>query len=188
MKRPSNGAPRRTAVAVRPSASAAAVMNALRRTVLALRMWSQEAEGHLGISGAQLFVLQQLAAAPAETLTELARRTLTSKASVSVVVSRLVDRGLVSRRISATDRRSVVLALTPAGERTQRRGPASPQQRLLGALGRLPPRELTAFARLFERFVDELGISALEPAMLFDGEVTESRSSVSARRATGGIR
>ncbi len=178
----------RTSLPDAPAAAAESVMNSLRRTVLALRMWTQEAEGKLGISGAQLFVLQQLAGAPAETLTELARRTLTSKASVSVVVRRLVERGLVSRRISSADRRSVVLSLTPAGERARQRAPESPQQRLLGALARLPRRDLAAFARGFERLVDELGISALEPRMLFDGDVPEGRTSVPARRATGGIR
>src|SRR5258706_11698058 len=96
---------------------AEAVMNSLRRIVLALRVWAREAEGRSGVSGSQVFVLERLAAGRAQSLTRLAEQTLTSLPAVSVVVSRLVDRGLVRRKPSASDGRSVVLDIAPAGKR-----------------------------------------------------------------------
>src|SRR5438034_11619122 len=98
-------------------------VNALRRIVRAIRLSSHVAEEKLGISGAQLFVLQQLAQGPKSSLGELAGRTLTHESSVSVVVSRLVRRRLVARRASAADGRRVELSLSPAGERLLRRAP-----------------------------------------------------------------
>ena len=66
------------------------VVNGLRRITQALRLSSSVVQDTLGITGAQLFVLQQLADRPGASLRELAERTLTDQSSVSVVVSRLV--------------------------------------------------------------------------------------------------
>src|SRR5436190_20552831 len=76
-------------------------MNAVRSIVRALRINTRAIESQMGISLAQLFVLQQLADRPANSLNELAERTATHQSSVSVVVRRLVDSGYVSRTTSA---------------------------------------------------------------------------------------
>src|SRR5205814_2997070 len=91
-------------------------MNAVRSVVRALRLNTRSIEGKLGISLAQLFVLQQLAEKPADSLNELAERTATHQSSVSVVVRRLVERGFVTRVAASADRRRVQIALTPEGE------------------------------------------------------------------------
>src|SRR4029077_16371906 len=88
-------------------------MNAIRSIVRALRINTRAIELKMGISLAQLFVLQQLAERPAESLNDLAERTATHQSSVSVVVRRLVDRGLVSRTSSSADKRRIEIDLTP---------------------------------------------------------------------------
>src|ERR1051326_2091453 len=93
----------------------ARAMNAIRSVVRALRLNTRSIEGKLGISLAQLFVLQQLTERPADSLNELAERTATHQSSVSVVVRRLGERGLVSRTSSSSDRRRIEIAVTPAG-------------------------------------------------------------------------
>ncbi len=152
------------------AASVTSVVNSLRRVVRAFRAMAQVAQDVLGISGAQHFVLQRLAEAPALSLNDLAARTMTHKSSVSVVVKRLVDRGLVRRERSTADARGIVLTLTPAGRRAVTGAPQSAQTRMIAALRRFPPRDLEEFARLFVRFTDELGVGALEPTMLFEDE------------------
>ncbi|HEY0985617.1 MAG TPA: helix-turn-helix domain-containing protein, partial [Kofleriaceae bacterium] len=59
------------------------VVNGLRRITQALRLSSSVVQDTLGITGAQLFVLQQLADRPSASLRELAERTLTDQSSVS---------------------------------------------------------------------------------------------------------
>ena len=144
------------------------VLDSLRRTVRALRAAATTAETRLGISGAQLFALQKLADAPAPSLNALAARTLTQKSSISVVVSRLVARRLVRREPSAVDGRGIVLALTPAGRRALARAPESAQQRFILALHHLPPDDLEAFARIFARFTEALGLATTAPVMLLE--------------------
>jgi len=146
------------------------VVNSLRRVVRAFRAMAQVAQDVLGISGAQHFVLQRLAEAPALSLNDLASRTLTHKSSVSVVVKRLVDRGYVRRQRSSADGRGIVLTLTAAGRRAVAGAPQSAQTRMIAALRRFPSRDLDVFARLFARFAAELGVGGLEPTMLFEDE------------------
>jgi tetratricopeptide (TPR) repeat protein len=69
----------------------AAARARLREIVQALRESSRRAEQRLGISGAQLFVLEKLADAPSQSLNDLAARTFTHQSSVSTVVARLVE-------------------------------------------------------------------------------------------------
>src|SRR4051812_38419807 len=88
------------------------ILNALRRIVRELRLSTQLAEKGSGVSGAQLFVLHQLRESPAPSLAALAQRTRTDQSSVSVVVGRLVERGLVSRRRSEADGRRFEIGLT----------------------------------------------------------------------------
>jgi DNA-binding MarR family transcriptional regulator len=162
---------RTTATDLDSDANVRSVLDALRRTVRALRAAATTAEDVLGITGAQHFALQKLAGAPGSSLNDLANRTLTHKSSLSVVVSRLVEQGLVHRERAETDGRGVMLSVTPAGRRALRRVPDSAQTRLVRALGHLPPDDLAEFARLFDRFTRELGVRGLEPVMLFE-EVT----------------
>ena len=162
-------------------AEIASVVNSLRRVVRAFRAMAQVAQDVLGISGAQHFVLQRLAEAPALSLNDLAARTMTHKSSVSVVVKRLVDRGYVRRQRSSADRRGIVLTLTAAGRRAVAGAPQSAQTRMIAALRRFPPRDLDAFARLFARFTDELGAGGLEPTMLFEDEPGAGRDGPPAR-------
>ena len=141
------------------------VLEGLRRVLRVLRVSSRQAEQRLGVSGAQLLVLQQLERAPARSLNELAERTHTDQSSVSVVVSRLVARGLVTREISVADGRRVTLAATAAGRALTRRSPDASQAQLVAALESLPRRILVAVAR---------GLVALEVA-LEDGPTGRER-------------
>src|SRR6185503_8449790 len=99
----------------------AAALNAIRRIVRALRLAGSAAERSLGVSGAQLFVLQQLAEGKAPSIADIAAQTATDPSSVSVVVSRLVERGLAARRVSRADARRAEVVITPSGRALLRR-------------------------------------------------------------------
>ena len=151
----------------------ASILDSLRRTIRGFRAAAQRvAARHL--SGAQHFVLEQLADAPVATLNELATRTLTHKSSLSVVVARLVERGYVRRTSSRRDRRRAGFAITPAGRRALRRAPPSAQTQMIAAVRRLGARDAAAFAQLFARATRQLGFDTLAPTMIFE-QVPSSR-------------
>lgn len=145
---------------------AARAMNAVRGIVRALRMSTRSIEGQLGISLAQLFVLQQLAEKAASSLNDLSQRTGTHQSSVSVVVSRLVDRGLVRRSFAKEDKRRVELELTAAGRDMLSEAPATIQTSLIDAFSDLAADDRERLADLLERWVRAAGIDVESPPML----------------------
>lgn len=145
-----------------------AILDSIRRIVSVLRVGSRAAEKQVGLSGAQLFVLSTLADAPALSINELADRTHTHQSSVSVVVSRLVEQGLVSRVRSGGDARRLELSLTPAARARLRKAPDTPQQRLVEAAQLLPPAQRRQLARLLARLADGMGTGEEAVEMFFE--------------------
>lgn len=122
------------------------VLDSVRLIVQTLHESSRSAERQLGVSGAQLFVLQRLSESPAASLNDLARITHTHQSSVSVVVTKLVDAGLVRRSRASGDGRRLELSVTPAGRRLALRAPHAAQDRLITAVNKLslPRRAILA--------------------------------------------
>ncbi|UJR86073.1 MarR family winged helix-turn-helix transcriptional regulator [Sandaracinus amylolyticus] len=149
---------------------AARVLASIRRLVRFLRLAASDAEARTGISAAQLFVLERLVDAPASSMSELAARTLTDPSSVSTVVSRLVERGLVARTRAATDARRFEIAITARGRAIVRRSPPLAQVRLIRAIESLPARTRKDFASSLEHLVTATGGDSLAPRMFFEDE------------------
>ena len=149
-------------------------MDAVRGIVRALRINTRQIELKIGISLAQLFVLQQVAERPAESLNDLAERTATHQSSVSVVVRRLVDRGLVSRRSSSIDKRRVQIALTAAGQKLLLDAPRTISGRLLAALEQFTPTEQRQLADLLDGWIQNAGISVTSAPMMGEDDEFET--------------
>ncbi|HEX2573043.1 MAG TPA: MarR family winged helix-turn-helix transcriptional regulator [Polyangia bacterium] len=164
------------------SSDAQSVLDAFRRIVRQLRLSARDAEKTVKLSGAQLFVLERLAEAPASSIAELATRTLTDPSSVSVVVQRLVARGLVSRRRASKDARRAELTITAAGRRRLARAPEPVQARLVEALLRLPERELRSLARGLTTLIQEMGAEGEAPTMFFEEEAPARPASARSSR------
>jgi DNA-binding MarR family transcriptional regulator len=143
-------------------------LDGIRRVVQALRASSRTAEQEVGLSGAQLFVLQKLAAEPSLSVNELAERTLTHQSSVSVVVQRLVAKGLVARRPSPEDARRAELTLTRKGQAVLKKAPGAAQDRLIAGLLRLTAAERRALARSLDRLLQAMGEGGETPEMFFE--------------------
>jgi MarR family transcriptional regulator, lower aerobic nicotinate degradation pathway regulator len=144
------------------------VLDAVRRIVHALRESSRWAERHVGLSGAQLFVLQALSESSAMTINALAARTHTHQSSVSMVVTGLVERGLVTRTRSAADRRSVEVSLTSRGRRRSDRAPDVAQQRLIAAIERFSPSRRRQLAAALGELAQSVADTSRVPAMFFE--------------------
>lgn len=143
-------------------------MDSLRRIVHAVRAATRASETTFGLSAAQHFVLRQLAVASGQSLSDLAERTRTTQSSVSEVVSRLVRRGLISRRASAADRRRAELTLTPAGEEILAHAPESVQERLLAGFATLGSGERQALAEGLEAWLTASKLGTVEPVLFFE--------------------
>lgn len=152
---------------------AAQVLVGLRRIVRALRTTTSHAID--GVGGAQLFVLREVASEPGLSLKRLAERTLTDPSSVSVVVGKLVGRGLLTRGRSAEDARRHVLTLTRSGAAVLARAPEPLPSRLVSAMAAMPPAEVRALARSLARLVRAAGLESGHAPMFFEDPAPSSR-------------
>jgi MarR family transcriptional regulator, lower aerobic nicotinate degradation pathway regulator len=143
------------------------VLDGIRRIVQFLRLSATAAHRAVGLSGAQLFVLQKLADGPVPSVNELARRTLTHQSSVSVVVRRLEARRLVVRARGGDDGRRVEVRLTRRGRDSLRRAPEASPGQLMAAIERLPPKERRMLAKGLAGLLRGLGLAAVDRAPMF---------------------
>jgi len=144
------------------------VMDSLRSLVRALRISTRAVEKEIGISGAQLFVLQQLLDSPARSVNDLAQRTSTHQSSVSTVVSRLVDRGLVRREPSADDARRMEISITERGRLLVEAAPLTAQMRMQAAMRHMGAERVQALAAGLEALVRESGFAGDPVSMFFE--------------------
>jgi MarR family transcriptional regulator, lower aerobic nicotinate degradation pathway regulator len=165
------------------------ILDSIRRIVRVLRVSSRTAEKQVGLSGAQLFVLQALKAKPSQSINELAERTRTHQSSVSVVVQKLVERGLVIRNPSPADARRLELTVAPAANALLSSAPDTVQNRLIAALEQLPLKDQTRLDALLCQVVADIGLdggSTGESApMFFEDENAVTRTQPQIAPKTG---
>ncbi len=104
-----------------------------------------------GLSPAQVFVLHVLKDQGSLGIGALAQATATDPSSVSVVVRKLHQKGLVGKAPGTGDRRRREVELTAAGAKAALATPSPVQQGLLERMGRLEAVDLRALADLLEK-------------------------------------
>lgn len=152
------------------------ILDSIRRLVRLLRLTDRAAQSELGLSGAQLFVLHELGRSPSLSLSELAEKTRTDQSSVSVVVTRLVESGYVTRDRDKRDGRRLVLNLTKSGKAVTDKSPPAAQEKIIEALERIPAADRKRFADVFSKIIEELGESTAEAPMLFEDELSRRQN------------
>jgi MarR family transcriptional regulator, lower aerobic nicotinate degradation pathway regulator len=147
------------------------ILDAIRKIVKALRDTSKLAEKSMGLSAAQLFVLQKIAESDEPlSINELATRTLTHQSSVSVVVTKLVNQKCIERVASKKDGRSVELYLSKKGAALVRRTPLLIQQRLLEGISALTTQQRQGLVAGIQLLVEKAGLQQEEPSLFFEDE------------------
>lgn len=139
---------------------AAAILSALRRISHATDSHSKALSRFTGLSLPQRIVLDAVATLGETTTGKLSKAVSLSQATVTVVLDKLEDKGLVERYRSRTDRRIVHARLCAKGRRVLMSLPPTPYDNFLDRLYSLEP---TAQKRL-RRVVEDIAV-LLEDAL-----------------------
>lgn len=124
---------------------------AIRRIVRAVDLHSRRLVEEFGLTGPQLAALQAAERTPGASPSAIARVVHLSHATVTGILHRLSERGLVERRKSPTDRRGVQVFVTDAGSRLLERAPSLLQTRFREEFGRLEAWERLMILSVLER-------------------------------------
>lgn len=130
------------------------VLKKFRVVFGSVRQHFREIEQSCGISGSQLWILNEIAQAPGLGVSELAERLSIHQTTCSQLVEKLVGRKLLIKERLKQDQRRVGLTLTVAGLATLARAPGPAQGILPEALSGLPE---TALKSLDSNLADLIG-------------------------------
>ena len=112
---------------------------------------SRQLDRSIGLTVPQLVVLKEIAGASEAPIGRIAREISLSQATVTTIVDRLEQRGLVSRRRAQVDRRQVLVSLTEAGAQLIGQSPAILQEEFLNAFTELEAWEQTQILATLQR-------------------------------------
>ena len=119
----------------------------LRIVIRAAQRHSSWVEKQCGVSGAQLWVMQELLEQPGLRVGELAEKLSIHQTTTSNLIDALVKKGLVSKARDQRDQRVVTLVLSERGMQLIRQAPTPARGLLPEALGKLDQHGLVELNR-----------------------------------------
>lgn len=144
------------------------IIAALRRIIRAIDLHSRRLAERYGLTWPQLAVLREAERLGATSAGDLARAANLSQATVTGILDRLERRGLVTRRRSGEDRRSVIVEMTEAGVSLLRGAPSLLQDRFREELEKLEQWEQTMILGTLQRIAHMMEAPGIEAAPMLD--------------------
>lgn len=130
------------------------IVISLRRISQAIDCWSRKMLGKHGLTSPQLAVLREIMGGQNTSMSSLAAVLHLSQPTVSGILTRLAQRGLVECERSGNDRRVVLTAVTDAGRELAAKAPPLLRDGFCQELRQLPRHEqeqiLNTLARVAE--------------------------------------
>jgi DNA-binding MarR family transcriptional regulator len=115
-----------------------------------------------GVSGSQLWILQEAQKTPGVGVSEVAIRLSIHQSTCSQLVDKLVKRRMIKKTPSKEDQRRVGLHVMKAGEKAIACAPGPAQGLLPDALGSLSPKELSALSKCLSHLIGVMDIEDAE--------------------------
>ncbi len=142
------------------------IVAAIRRIIRAVDLHSRRLAEEHGLTGPQLATLQAAANLGVSSTGALARAVHLSGPTVTGILDRLSNRGLVDRTRNGQDRRSVTVRLTSDGEGVLAAAPSLLQDRFRQELMRLEEWEQTTILATLQRIAAMMDAESLDASPL----------------------
>jgi len=146
----------------------ASALIAIRRIVRAAEFAARDLQRSAGLTASQMVVMQIIAREGEPGAGAIAEAARLSQATVTALLDRLEERGLVARRRSTADRRRVAVALTDAGRAVLSETPDVLQNRFAARFERLEDWEQAAMVAALERVAVLLNADAIDASPILD--------------------
>ena len=150
------------------------IVASIRRIIRAIDLQSRRLQDQHKLTGPQLVTLRGAHKLGEVSVSALARAVHLSQPTVSGILSRLERRGLVVRKRSAGDRRSVVIGVTEEGMRVLDAAPSLLQDRFRVELARLESWESHWMLSALERIASMMDAEGIDAAPILElGSVSQ---------------
>lgn len=145
---------------------------ALRRILRATELYGRELAQAAGLTPVQFRVLQVVGETGSCTAKEISQRMDVSQATVTSLVDKLVNQGMVIRQRSDVDRRQTNIVITDQGRDTLASAPDALQQRYVRKFEALDDWEQAMLVAALERVASMLDAKDIDAApVLHSGDI-----------------
>ena len=141
---------------------------ALRRILRATDLFGREVQQSAGVTPAQFRVLQIIGETGQATATAISSRMRVTQATVTSLVDKLVNEGMVLREKSTRDRRQTNIHLTAKGRETLAKAPDPLQQRFVRKFSVMEDWEQAMLVSSLERVAAMLDADEIDAAPVLD--------------------
>jgi DNA-binding MarR family transcriptional regulator len=122
-----------------------------------LQSTSKQMSAKIGVTGLQRLAIRIIGKVPGCAPSELAALLHVHPSTLTGVLQRLVDRGLVERKRDLEDARRSTLTLTAKGRRVDEVRSGTVEAAVRKVLSKAAPRDVAAAERVLQALADELG-------------------------------
>ncbi|MBA3069220.1 MAG: MarR family transcriptional regulator [Hyphomonas sp.] len=151
-----------------PPIAADQALISLRRILKAVDAQARTLARDTSLTPSQIVVLKELAARESVQPGELARSAGLKQATISILLDRLQERGLVQRTRGDEDRRTVRVQITPDGRQVLSEAPDLLQTQFGGRFESLPEWEQAYINAALTRLVALLGATDIDASPVLD--------------------
>jgi DNA-binding MarR family transcriptional regulator len=134
----------------------------IRRLIQAKELYTKELTKKYQVSASQLNCLLALHENGPLPPSQIARHIMVKSSTVTGIIDRLEQKGLVQRTRTSSDRRVITIQLTDSGTSLAENAPPPIQQKILEGLKRLPKSEMKKIVRGLCTLTQMLDVEDLE--------------------------
>ena len=150
-----------------------AALVAMRRILRATDIHAKQLSRETNLKTSQLLVIQTIDEVGEMTIGEIAASVNLAQASVTAIVQRLQDAGLLTRQRGDSDKRKVYVQLTPEGREVLERAPTALHDRFSERFSELADWEQMQMVAVLERVAAMMDADRIEAAPVLDHEQIE---------------
>lgn len=155
------------------------VMIALRKIIRAIEMNSKKLFKRVGLTGPQLVILQEIARSGKITVGDIAQAVSLSQATVTGILERMENRGLLARERSNQDKRCIMVSITATGKEILRNAPPLMQEAFVEKFSCLQEWEQTMILSALQRLVAIMDAKSIQATSSIDCQIVKSGETTS---------
>lgn len=144
------------------------VLIALRRIIRAIDLQSKRIAKASGLTPPQILILRAIQELGEVTSKRVSEQVSLSQATVTTILDRLEQRGLIERYRSAVDRRIVHAKLTAEGRKAFRKSPPLLDEKFIQAFSQRDPADQQMIIGMLEEVAEMLGGGDLDASPILD--------------------
>lgn len=152
------------------------VLISIRRIIQSVDLHSRYLVRYFGLTVPQLIILQTVSYRGEVSISEIAKAVSLGQPTVTGILERLENRGLVSRRRSQSDKRRVYISVTDACNQILDKAPPPMQEHFIAAFSSLHDWEQSMILSSLQRIVDLMEAKTIQvaPILAEAGPIAEA--------------